>query len=99
MLLFTFSTIQLHPESALLPFRRDYPRSFLPWRIVAHMLGVTAGEVRYPISDFVEMKANNLLLQGRVLFDSEFFLPLGRHHIRVPGWVPHYANVRFRDAG
>lgn len=66
---------------------------------MTYVLGVTAGEIRHPIAHFVEMKADNLLLQESALFHPEFFLPLGRHHIRMPGRIPHHLNVRFGNTG
>ncbi|PIB63719.1 hypothetical protein AOA60_07140 [Pseudomonas sp. 2822-17] len=37
----------------------EYPGAGLPWRLVAQMLGVAAGELGHPMPFFVQMKTDD----------------------------------------
>jgi hypothetical protein len=77
---FTLLTLQLYANLALLPFRRYYPGTFLPGRIVTDMLRMTTRQIGNPIADFVVMESDDFLLQ-RLIF---FLFPNDRYELSVP---------------
>jgi hypothetical protein len=51
------------PSKMLLPpFRGNDPRSIRPWRVMAHVLGVSAGELRNPVLHVILKKVDYGLL-------------------------------------
>lgn len=52
------------PYSLLSTLRRNNPRPALPWRVMAHMLVVTAFELRHPMHFIILVKANDPTLDA-----------------------------------
>ena len=58
----TLATVDKPPKPVLAPVRRRHPEAFDPGGLMAHMLGVAALQVCYPVSLLVLMQGNDQAL-------------------------------------
>lgn len=65
------------------------------------MLCVAALQIGDPIAHFILVKIDDSAVHDLVerirttspLLDAQAFFPLGRHHVRMPLWVPNDSHV------
>ena len=58
------SAIELDAEPAPPPLGGRYPRTLLPGRLMAHVLGVSALKIGHPVGVLVLMEANDFLFHS-----------------------------------
>jgi len=59
---FTLLAPEQTPDCLMPSLNRDHPWAIHPRWLMAHMLGVAAGQIRHPVADIVLMKTDNRLL-------------------------------------
>ncbi len=62
--LVTFFAVELETQHFPAPFHRGHPGTVLPGWVVAHVLVVTAGQLRHPVVFFIPMITGNGLPHG-----------------------------------